>query len=53
MKDQAILAQLESTAERGVRPERAKAALADVPALPETLFALEARLAAATDGASE
>src|SRR5512133_4139791 len=52
-KDQAILAQLDSTAERGVRPERAKAALADVPALPETLFALEERLAAATDGASE
>ena len=39
-KDQAILAQLDATAERGVRPERAKAALADVPALPETLFAL-------------
>src|SRR5512133_2057702 len=52
-KDQAILAQLDSTAERGVRPERAKAALADVPALTETLFALEERLAAATDGASE
>src|SRR5512138_2851225 len=52
-KDQAILAQLDATAERGVRPERAKAALADVPALPETLFALEERLASATDGASE
>src|SRR5512147_722116 len=52
-KDQAILAQLDATAERGVRPERAKAALADVPALPETLFALEAQLAIATDGASE
>src|SRR5512147_1882711 len=52
-KDQAILAQLDATAERGVRPERAKAALADVPALPETLFALEEQLASATDGASE
>jgi octaprenyl-diphosphate synthase len=52
-KDQAIVAQLDATAERGVRPERAKAALADVPALPETLVALEAQLASATDGASE
>jgi octaprenyl-diphosphate synthase len=53
MKDQAILAQLDATAERGVRPERAKAALADVPALPESLLALEAQLTAATDDASE
>jgi octaprenyl-diphosphate synthase len=52
-EDRAILAQLDATAERGVRPERAKAALAGVPALPETLFALEAHLATATDGASE
>ena len=52
-KDQAILAQLDATAERGVRPERAKAALADVPALPETLFALEAELTRATDDAEE
>jgi octaprenyl-diphosphate synthase len=53
MKDQAILAQLDATAERGVRPERAKAALADVPALPENLLALEAQLSTATDDASE
>ena len=53
MKDQAILAQLDLTAERGVRPERAKAALADVPALPESLLALEAQLTAATEDASE
>jgi octaprenyl-diphosphate synthase len=53
MKDQAILAQLDATAERGVRPERAKAALADVPALPESLLALETQLTAATDDASE
>ena len=53
MKDQAILAQLDATAERGVRPERAKAALAEVPALPENLFALEEQLTRATDDASE
>jgi octaprenyl-diphosphate synthase len=52
-KDQAILAQLEETADRGVRPERAKAALADVPALPESLFALEAELTRATEDAEE
>jgi len=52
-KDQAILAQLDATAERGVRPERAKAALADVPTLPETLFALEAELVRATEDAEE
>lgn len=51
--EQAILAQLDQTAERGVRPERAKAALADVPSLPETLFALEAELTRATDDAEE
>jgi octaprenyl-diphosphate synthase len=53
MKDQAILAQLDATAERGVRPERAKAALAEVPSLPENLFALEEQLTRATDDASE
>ncbi len=52
-KDQAILAQLDQTAERGVRPERAKAALADVPALPESLVALEEQLTRATDDAEE
>src|SRR5512138_2796718 len=52
-KDQAILAQLDRTAERGVRPERAKAALADVPTLPESLSALEAELTRATDDAEE
>jgi octaprenyl-diphosphate synthase len=52
-KDQAILAQLDATAERGVRPERAKAALADVPTLPESLIALEEHLTRATDDASE
>jgi octaprenyl-diphosphate synthase len=52
-KDQAILAQLDATAERGLRPERAKAALADVPALPESLIALEEQLTQATDDAEE
>jgi octaprenyl-diphosphate synthase len=51
--DAAILSQLDATAERGVRPERAKAALADVPALPETLLALEEHLTRATDDAEE
>jgi octaprenyl-diphosphate synthase len=52
-EDQAILAQLDATAERGVRPERAKAALAGVPALPETLYALEEQLTRATEDAEE
>ena len=52
-KDLAILSQLDATAERGVRPERAKAALADVPALSESLFALEEQLTRATDDAEE
>ncbi len=52
-KDRAILAQLDATAERGVRPERARAALADVPALPESLFALEEQLTRATDDAED
>jgi octaprenyl-diphosphate synthase len=51
--DRAILAQLDQTAERGVRPERARAALADVPALTETLGALEEQLTRATDDAEE
>src|SRR5512145_2995284 len=52
-EDQAILAQLDATAERGVRPERARAALAGIPALPETLYALEEQLTRATDDAEE
>ena len=52
-QDQAILAQLDETAGRGVRPERAKAALAGVPSLPESLFALEAELTRATEDAEE
>ena len=52
-KDRAILSQLDATAERGIRPERAKAALADVPALPESLLALEEHLTRATHDAEE
>ncbi|BDG03092.1 polyprenyl synthetase family protein [Anaeromyxobacter oryzae] len=52
-KEQAILAQLDASAQRGVRPERAQAALADVPALPETLLELETQLTRATVDAEE
>src|SRR5215208_4860973 len=52
-KDRAILSQLDASAQRGVRPERAQAALADVPALPETLLALEGELTRATEDAEE
>ena len=51
MKDQAVLSQLEESALRGVRPERAQAALADVPNLLETLSSLEAELTRATEDA--
>jgi octaprenyl-diphosphate synthase len=52
-KEQAILAQLDSSAQRGVRPERAQAALADVPSLAESLFELETELTRATHDAEE
>lgn len=51
--EQVILSQLEASAQRGDRPERAQAALADVPALPETLVALEEQLTRATEDAEE
>jgi octaprenyl-diphosphate synthase len=47
-KDQAILQQLDESALRGVRPEKAQAALAQVPRLFEELGALEGELARAT-----
>jgi octaprenyl-diphosphate synthase len=46
--DRETVRQLEATAERGVRPERAQAALAGVPELFETLGALEQELTHAT-----
>jgi octaprenyl-diphosphate synthase len=51
--EQAILTQLDESARRGVRPERAQAALADVPRLAESLAALEQQLTAATEDAEE
>ncbi len=51
--DQAIVEQLSATAERGVRPERAQAALAQVPRLAEELGALERELVRATEDAEE
>jgi len=47
-KDQAILQQLDESALRGVRPEKAQAALAQVPRLFEELSDLEGALARAT-----
>ena len=52
-REQAILAQLDESAKRGVRPERAQAALADVPNLAESLAELELQLRAATSDAEE
>jgi octaprenyl-diphosphate synthase len=51
--EQAIVEQLSATAERGVRPERAQAALAQVPRLAEELGALERELVRATEDAEE
>ena len=51
--DRAIVEQLSATAERGVRPERAQAALAQVPRLAEELGALERELVRATEDAEE
>jgi octaprenyl-diphosphate synthase len=52
-REQAVLSQLDTSAKRGVRPERAQAALADVPTLPESLLELELQLTRATDDAEE
>ncbi|HEY7725903.1 MAG TPA: polyprenyl synthetase family protein [Anaeromyxobacteraceae bacterium] len=46
--DEVTLAQLAAGAPRGVRPEKAQAALAQVPGLPAEIEALERELAAAT-----
>jgi octaprenyl-diphosphate synthase len=48
-----ILSQLDASAKRGDRPERAQAALADVPTLPESLLELERQLTEATRDAEE
>lgn len=49
--DDVILAQLGASAPRGVRPEKAQAALAQVPRLPEELAELERQLVASTGDA--
>ena len=51
--EQAILESLDASAQRGVRPERAQAALAEVPTLAENLVALERQLTVATEDAEE
>ena len=52
-RDQAILAQLDASAARGGRPEKAQAALQGVPRLAEELSSLERELTRATDDAEE
>jgi len=50
--EQEILSQLEHTSQRGPRPERARAALAGIADLEESLLELEAQLEQATRDAS-
>ncbi|HTT71872.1 MAG TPA: polyprenyl synthetase family protein [Anaeromyxobacteraceae bacterium] len=52
-REQAILSQLDASAARGVRPEKAQAALQEVPRLAEELLSLEEELARATSDAEE
>jgi octaprenyl-diphosphate synthase len=52
-REQAVLSQLDASAVRGVRPEKAQAALQEVPRLAEELSALEAQLTRATEDAEE
>src|SRR5512141_1965476 len=50
-REQAVLSQLDASAVRGVRPEKAQAALQEVPQLAQELSALEDRLRLATEDA--
>src|SRR5919204_3870838 len=52
-QDQAVLSQLDASAVRGVRPEKAQAALQEVPNLATELSSLESELTRATDDAEE
>src|SRR5919202_1609600 len=52
-QDQAVLSQLDASALRGVRPEKAQAALQEVPNLAAELSLLEAELTRATEDAEE
>jgi octaprenyl-diphosphate synthase len=51
--EQVILSQLDESSKRGVRPERARAALAGVAGLEQSLRALEAQLEEATRDAGD
>jgi octaprenyl-diphosphate synthase len=51
--DHAVLSQLDASAVRGVRPEKAQAALQEVPNLAAELGSLEAELTRATEDAEE
>jgi octaprenyl-diphosphate synthase len=50
-REQAVLSQLDASAERGVRPEKAQAALQEVPRLAGELSSLEEHLSRATEDA--
>src|SRR5512146_2814542 len=52
-REQAVLSQLDASAVRGVRPEKAQSALQEVPNLAEELAALELELTRATEDAEE
>ncbi|HEX8908205.1 MAG TPA: polyprenyl synthetase family protein [Anaeromyxobacteraceae bacterium] len=52
-REQAILSQLDASAGRGIRPEKAQAALQEVPTLALELSSLEAELTRATEDAEE
>ena len=52
-REQAVLSQLDASAVRGVRPEKAQAALQEVPLLADELVALELELTRATEDAEE
>ncbi len=52
-REQAVLSQLDASAVRGDRPEKAQAALQDVPLLADELSSLERELTRATEDAEE
>ena len=52
-REQAILSQLDASAVRGIRPEKAQAALQEVPSLGDELSSLERELSRATEDAEE
>jgi octaprenyl-diphosphate synthase len=52
-REQVVLSQLDASAGRGVRPEKAQAALQEVPSLASELCSLEEELSRATEDAEE